>query len=189
MSVRCWSTTLRWLVYHEQYIYHSSGTSILQETSPGLSYCDSDAFGKESESLTEPQWVTTPAPGLRKGCYGDHGQTCNNYGSLATDFKECHCKLSYSSSTATCVKFALPFMAGLVLSVFSFSAEIKLIQRDGKILSHSKAPDWSPPDQKAVEAPFGVMSIRYTWVAGSQSRWYSWHSGKTALQHQPLSGA
>lgn len=43
------------------------------------------------------------------------------------------------------VKFVLPFIAGLVLSIFSFSVEIKQIQQDGKILSHPEAPDQSPP--------------------------------------------
>lgn len=60
VSGRCWSTTLRYLVYCEQYVYHSSGTSILQETSPGLASCDSDSLGKESSpSLNRcesPHW-------------------------------------------------------------------------------------------------------------------------------------
>jgi len=39
------------------------------------------------------------------------------------------------------VKFVLPFIAGLVLSIFSYSAGRKQIQQDGKILSHPKASD------------------------------------------------
>lgn len=74
---------------------------------------------KGVESSAEPLWVTTPGLSLRKGCYGDHGQTWNNYGSLETDFREYHCKLLYSSSATTCVKFMLPFIACLVLSIFN----------------------------------------------------------------------
>lgn len=152
------STALRWLVHHEWYIYHILGTFALQETSPGSVSCDSDSLGKESKSLTEPLWVTTPASSLRKGCYGDHGQTCNNYGSLATDSKGCCCKLSYSS-LATCVKFVLPFIADLVHFIFSFSAWIKQMQWDGK-LSHPKSPDQCPPIKSQWNCPW-VVCITY----------------------------
>lgn len=191
MSGRCWSPTVTWLVPRVVCLPEFGNLCITGNQS---------RFGilwlrlpwKGAESLTEPLWVTTPASSLRKGCYGDDGQTCNNYGSLATAFRGCHRKLLYSSSATTCVKFVLPFIAGLVLSIFSFSAEIKLIQREGKFWVTPKLLTDLPLIRRQRKRPL-VMSIRHICMAESQSRRYeslrSWHSSKAALQHQPPCGA
>lgn len=55
----------------------------------------------------------------------------------------------------------LPFIAGLVLSIFSFSAEVKLIHWDGKLFSCPKAPDQPLLGQKTADAPFGHVHEAY----------------------------